>query len=337
MTDPAPLTPPRSQGRDIWHQFKRHRGAMAGAVMFVLIVAAVLLGPLIWSIDPSFIDILARDQGPSLAHPMGTDQLGRDTLARVLAGGQTSIAVGLVAMALALVLGSLIGVLAGMFKWLDAPLMRLTDLFLSLPLLPLLLVMVMLFREALSDRFGPEAGIFALIVVAIGITSWMPTARIVRGDVLALKEREFRARCPFDRHHQHRTDHPPYPAQRAVADHGLGHAGHRQCHHHRKRAQLSGTGLSTGFPDLGEAAERCDGVLAGFPRAGDLARTGDFPDGAGGQLHGRRAARRARPAGAPPLRRKRTAFQRGWLDLTRSDLPPGPIRAIVPASAATLE
>jgi len=191
MTDPAPLTAPRSQGRDIWHQFKRHRGAMAGAVMFVLIVAAVLLGPLIWSIDPSFIDILARDQGPSLAHPMGTDQLGRDTLARVLAGGKTSIAVGLVAMALALVLGSLIGVLAGMFRWLDAPLMRLTDLFLSLPLLPLLLVMVMLFREALSDRFGPEAGIFALIVVAIGITSWMPTARIVRGDVLALKEREF--------------------------------------------------------------------------------------------------------------------------------------------------
>ena len=69
--------------------------------------------------------------------------------------------------------------------------MRLTDLFLSLPLLPLLLVMVMLFREALSATFGPETGIFILMVVAIGVTSWMPTARVVRGDVLALKEREF--------------------------------------------------------------------------------------------------------------------------------------------------
>jgi len=87
--------------------------------------------------------------------------------------------------------GTLIGVLAGYFRRLDGPLMRLTDLFLALPLLPLLLVMVMLFREALSARFGPEMGIFILIVVAIGLTSWMHTARIVRGDVLALKEREF--------------------------------------------------------------------------------------------------------------------------------------------------
>jgi len=89
------------------------------------------------------------------------------------------------------VLGSLIGVLAGFFRRLDGPLMRFTDLFLSLPLLPLLLVMVLLFREALNGMFGPERGIFILIVVAIGVTSWMPTARIVRGDVLALKEREF--------------------------------------------------------------------------------------------------------------------------------------------------
>jgi peptide/nickel transport system permease protein len=94
-------------------------------------------------------------------------------------------------MLLALVLGSFIGVLAGFFRRLDGPLMRVTDLFLSLPLLPLLLVMVLLFREALNTAFGPETGIFILIVVAIGVTSWMPTARIVPGDVLALKEREF--------------------------------------------------------------------------------------------------------------------------------------------------
>lgn len=187
MTERARL----SRRRDLWRNFTRHRGAMAGAVTFGFIMLCVGLGPLIWRIDPGHLDILARDQGPSLAHPFGTDQLGRDTLARVLAGGRTSIAVGLAAMALSLFLGSLIGVLAGYVRRLDGPLMRLTDLFLSLPLLPLLLVMVMLFRDALSARFGSETGIFLLIVIAIGITSWMPTARIVRGDVLSLKERDF--------------------------------------------------------------------------------------------------------------------------------------------------
>ena len=189
-TQPMPA-PSRSQWAEIWHQFKMHRGALLGSIIFVFIIGAVCIGPLIWTIDATYIDIRDRNQSPSWAHPFGTDQLGRDTLARMMVGGQTSIAVGLTAMLLALSLGSIIGVLAGFFRWLDGPLMRLTDLFLSLPLLPLLLVMVLLFRESLSSVFGPESGIFILIVVAIGITSWMPTARIVRGDVLALKQREF--------------------------------------------------------------------------------------------------------------------------------------------------
>jgi len=112
-------------------------------------------------------------------------------LARMIAGGKVSIAVGLVAMAISVTLGTMIGVLAGYFKRLDGPLMRVTDLFLALPLLPLLLVMVMLFRETLAGLMGPELGTFVLIVFAIGITSWMQSARIVRGEVLALKEREF--------------------------------------------------------------------------------------------------------------------------------------------------
>ncbi|MAO00343.1 ABC transporter permease [uncultured Roseovarius sp.] len=191
LADTGPTAPPRSQWRDVWDQFRSHRGALIGSIVLIAISAAVFLGPLVWPYDATFIDIRARNQGPSWAHPFGTDQLGRDTLARMMAGGQTSIAVGLTAMLLALVLGSLVGVLAGFFRRLDGPLMRLTDLFLSLPLLPLLLVMVLLFRESLNGVFGPETGIFILIVVAIGVTSWMPTARIVRGDVLALKEREF--------------------------------------------------------------------------------------------------------------------------------------------------
>lgn len=176
---------------DVWNEFKNHKGALAGAIIFALIVILVLIGPFVWPYEANGINIRIRNQGPSLAHPLGTDQLGRDTLARIMAGGRTSITVGLTAMLLSLFLGTLIGVVAGYFKKLDSALMRFTDLFLSLPLLPLLLVMMLLFREPLSTSFGPEKGMFILIVVSIGITSWMPTARIVRGDVLAIKEREF--------------------------------------------------------------------------------------------------------------------------------------------------
>ena len=183
--------PPRSQWADVWDQFTHHKGAMAGGIIFLAIVLTVFLGPLVWTVEPTLIDIRARNQGMSLEHPFGTDQLGRDMFARMMAGGRTSVAVGIAAMLLALFLGSFVGVVAGFFKKLDSPLMRLTDLFLALPLLPLLLVMMLLFREPLNAAFGAEQGIFILIVCAIGVTSWMPTARIVRGDVLALKEREF--------------------------------------------------------------------------------------------------------------------------------------------------
>jgi peptide/nickel transport system permease protein len=176
---------------DVWNEFKNHKGALAGAIIFALIVILVLLGPFVWPHEANGINLRIRNQGPSLAHPFGTDQLGRDTLARIMLGGRTSITVGLTAMLLSLFLGTLIGVVSGYFKKLDSALMRITDLFLSLPLLPLLLVMMLLFREPLSTSFGPEKGMFILIVVSIGITSWMPTARIVRGDVLAIKEREF--------------------------------------------------------------------------------------------------------------------------------------------------
>ena len=193
----------RSQWWDIWDQFKSHRGAFWGMCFLVFITLFVAFGPLLWTLDPQKLDIRAKDIRPiytaiwdtsakvDWGHPLGTDNLGRDTMAKMMAGGQVSMAVGWAAMVLALVLGTLIGVLAGYFKRLDGPLMRFTDLFLALPLLPLLLVMMLLFRDTLRAAFGPETGIFLLIVFVIGITSWMQTARIVRGDVLALKEREF--------------------------------------------------------------------------------------------------------------------------------------------------
>ena len=181
----------RSLWMDVWLQFRHHTGALLGVAVFMIIVLAVVIGPYVHDVDPQFLDIKDKNQGPSLAHPFGTDNLGRDMFAQVLAGGRISLAVGFTAMALSLVLGTVVGVVAGFFNRLDGPLMRLTDLFLALPLLPLLLVIILLFRDTLRTAFGPETGIFLLIVFVIGITSWMQTARIVRGDVLALKEREF--------------------------------------------------------------------------------------------------------------------------------------------------
>lgn len=183
--------PSSSHFRDVLRQFLNHRGAALASVVLVAIILAVSLGPYLWPIDPTFVDIRARNQGMSLAHPFGTDQLGRDLFARLMAGGRVSLSVGMTAMALSIGLGTLVGVLAGYFRKFDGALMRLTDLFLALPLLPLLLLMMMLFREPLTRWLGPESGVFLLIVFAIGLTSWMHTARLVRGDVLTLKEREF--------------------------------------------------------------------------------------------------------------------------------------------------
>ena len=181
----------RSLWGDVWRQFCKHKGALVGVVGFVLIGVSVFFGPYIYDVDPNAIDFKARNLSPNFEHPLGTDNIGRDTMAAMLAGGQVSLAVGFLAMLIALLLGTLVGVLAGFVKALDGPLMRLTDLFLALPILPLLLVSIMLFRDILRTLYGPETGIFILIVFMIGITSWMHTARIVRGDVLGIKEREF--------------------------------------------------------------------------------------------------------------------------------------------------
>lgn len=207
MTDAA-LDHAGSQWRDVWLQFKRHRGALSGMIVFGAIAAGVLVGPLLHPHDPQHVptgrDFIAlKDIRPIYAslwdsgakvnwsHPLGTDNIGRDALARLMLGGRVSLAVGFAAMALSILLGALIGIAAGFFRRLDGPLMRLTDLFLALPLLPLLLVASLLFRDPLKEVFGVEGGVFVLIVGLVGITSWMQTARVVRGEVLALKEREF--------------------------------------------------------------------------------------------------------------------------------------------------
>jgi peptide/nickel transport system permease protein len=193
MTDTTNLDKPESQVAAIWRQFREHKGAVFGLAVLGFLVVFVLIGPLLWQAETLKVSeaLKVKNQGPSLRFPLGTDQLGRDMLDRMMSAGQVSLAVGFIAMMIAIFFGTFIGILAGYFKRLDGPLMRLTDMFLALPLIPLLLVMVMLFRDRIAKVVGPEMGAFILIVFAIGLTSWMHAARIVRGEVLALKEREY--------------------------------------------------------------------------------------------------------------------------------------------------
>ena len=181
-----------SPWREAWRRFRRHKMALASLFVLAFMVAAVVVGPLVWRLAINDIDFTARLTTPSLAHPMGTDDLGQDILARMLYGGRISIAVGLAAMTMAIFVGVLIGAIAGMSRgWVDTALMWVTDLFLSLPQLPLLLLVIYLFRDTLKAAFGTEVGVFILIVVVIGGLRWMPVARLVRAQFFSLREKEF--------------------------------------------------------------------------------------------------------------------------------------------------
>ena len=177
---------------EVGRRFRRHHLAVGGTVILLLIILAVVAGPYVWRIPVNDIDFTARLAAPSLDHPLGTDDLGQDLLARMLYGGRISIAVGLTAMLIAVLVGVVIGAVAGMSRgWVDAALMWLTDLFLSLPQLPLLLLIIYLFRDSLKGWVGPEVGVFILIVIVIGGFRWMPVARLVRAQILSLREKEF--------------------------------------------------------------------------------------------------------------------------------------------------
>jgi len=197
-TDSAAPAVARAKGRstspaaEAWRRFRRHKLALAGAVILAVTTLAVLLGPLLWQVPINEIDFGAKLKGPSWKHPLGTDDLGQDILSRMLYGGRISLAVGLAAMVIAVVVGITIGAIAGISRGrVDVALMWLTDLFLSLPQLPLLLLIIYLFRDSLKVIVGPEMGVFILIVAVIGGFRWMPVARLVRAQFMSLREKEF--------------------------------------------------------------------------------------------------------------------------------------------------
>jgi peptide/nickel transport system permease protein len=196
IAEPAPerlaAVAPVSPIGETLRRFSRHRLAVAGTVMLALMLLAVAFGPFLWTVPINDIDFSAHLAAPSWAHPFGTDDLGQDLLARMLYGGRISLSVGLAAMLMAIVAGTAIGAVAGMsHSTLDAALMWVTDLFLSLPPLPLLLLIIYLFLEPLKHLVGPELGTFILIVTVIGGFRWMQVARLVRAQFFSLREKEF--------------------------------------------------------------------------------------------------------------------------------------------------
>ncbi|MEB3355359.1 MAG: ABC transporter permease [Synechococcales bacterium] len=192
MSFPLESVPLPASKQGVWQRFCQDRLALLGTIILALIMVAVVVGPLVYAVPIDEIDFSQAAQPPSWEHPFGTNDLGQDQLARVIVGGRVSLAVGVAAMLVAIGLGTGIGAIAGFYgKWLDNALMRLTDLFLSLPQLPLLLLVLYLFREPMRAIAGPIAGTFLLIVVVIGGLNWMSVARLVRANFLSLREQDF--------------------------------------------------------------------------------------------------------------------------------------------------
>jgi len=188
--------PPLTLRQMTWRRFRRHKRAMAGMVMLVLLFVYSFGGSVVYSqAEANATDTGLRLEGPSAAHPFGTDTVGRDILARTIYGGQISLIIGLAAVILETLLGIVVGALAGYYGGkLDSVLMRFTEAMLNIPQLFILIVMAKFFGGRLPDIeiFGrPFSGSVVVIIVIIALTSWMYLARIVRAEFLSLKENDF--------------------------------------------------------------------------------------------------------------------------------------------------
>lgn len=167
--------------RQALRRFRKNRIAVTGVVLLVLLVLLVLIGPLLMPYDPDTIDLYAINSGPSATHLLGCDDLGRDLLTRLLNGGRISMAVGLTSALLSIMFGSLVGSLAGFYGGaVDTLLMRFTDLVLTIPQLPLLMVLSVIFKPS------PE-----FLVIMIALLSWTTSARLVRSRFLTLRSLDY--------------------------------------------------------------------------------------------------------------------------------------------------
>ncbi len=165
----------------IWKQFRKNRLSVVGLFVILILSSVALLAPIIAPYDPMKIDVYNVLSPPSLSHPFGTDELGRDVLSRMIWGSRVSLKVGFIAVGIAILIGSLIGSVAGYYgKAVDAILMRFVDVMLAFPTFFLILAVIAIVEPGIST-----------IMIVIGVTGWMDVARLVRAEFLSLKEREF--------------------------------------------------------------------------------------------------------------------------------------------------
>src|SRR5664279_5445493 len=187
---------PRSLKGLAWMRFRRHKMAMFGLILLILLILYIVVGSIVYSeAFANYNNTLIRVQPPSPAHIFGTDEIGRDILARTIYGGQISMIIGLLSVVLSMTVGTVIGVLAGYYGGaIDSVLMRATEAILSIPTLLLLLVMSKFFGGRIPDLelFGRQfSGSVIVIILIIGLTGWTYEARIVRSSYLTLKEQEY--------------------------------------------------------------------------------------------------------------------------------------------------
>jgi peptide/nickel transport system permease protein len=176
----APVRAPRA-GSEVWRRFRRHRLAMAGATILLLLAIGSVFAPVIAEHGPYSVDLSAYRLGPSLDHPLGTDSAGRDVFSRLLHAGRVSLSVGLVAVSIYTAIGVVLGALAGFYGgWVDSTIMRLADVFLSFPSLIIIITM--------ASVLGPS---IRNVMLAIGLLGWPPIARLLRAELLSLREREY--------------------------------------------------------------------------------------------------------------------------------------------------
>lgn len=167
--------------KDFWRRFKGHGLGLVGAVIVFLLFVVSLAAPILAPYDPNHIDIRCILESPSYDHLLGTDQLGRDVLSRILWGGRISLLVGFVAVGIATVIGVFLGAVAGYYgSWVDNIIMRLVDIMLCFPTFFLILAVVALLEPSIWN-----------IMVVIGATSWMGMARLIRAEILSIKERDY--------------------------------------------------------------------------------------------------------------------------------------------------
>lgn len=174
-------------------RFRRNRPAVAAAAVILLAVLAAAIGPLLWTASPAGFDPLTAqlDAFPSVAHPLGTDHLGRDMLARLLAGLRVSLTVVVVVESLNTALGLLAGVIAGYFRgWIDDVFLRISDILFAFPGLLLAILLAGVFGRNLGNAYGGLARL-ALVSVALAVVSWPLMARYVRAETLSLRTRDF--------------------------------------------------------------------------------------------------------------------------------------------------